>query len=99
VEPAPPLTEATGLPGLRAAREGKGLSQRELAERTGVASSTISHLENAVRDAHLATTRRLAAALDVPVAQLLFGTDDSAPAPRAQPATPNTLATKQRRRS
>jgi transcriptional regulator with XRE-family HTH domain len=93
-------TDATGLPGLRPARRAKGLSQEALAELTGVAGSTISHLETAVRDAHFGTVRRLAAALDVPPAQLLLGDDYPAPAPNPPPAAANpTPATKRRRRS
>jgi DNA-binding XRE family transcriptional regulator len=92
-------TDATGLPGLRPARRAKGLSQEALAELTGVAGSTISHLETAVRDAHFGTVRRLAAALDVPPAQLLLGDDYPAPAPNPPPASNPTPATKRRRRS
>jgi transcriptional regulator with XRE-family HTH domain len=54
-----------GLPGLRAAREGKFLTQLELAELVGLNRSTISELESGVRNAHLRTVRRLAEALDV----------------------------------
>ena len=87
--------DATGLPGLRPARRAKGLSQEALAEITGVAGSTISHLETGVRDAHFGTVRRLAAALDVPPAQLLLGDDYPAPAaqpPMALPTTPSDTA-------
>jgi transcriptional regulator with XRE-family HTH domain len=92
----------TGLPGLRAARRVRGLSQRALGRVSGVDPSTICHLETAVRDAQGGTLRRLAAALNVPPAQLLLGDDYPAPAtqppvePRAPSATP---ATKRRRRS
>jgi DNA-binding XRE family transcriptional regulator len=60
-----------GLPGLRAAREGKFLTQFELAELVGLNRSTISELEVGVRNAHLRTVRRLAAALGVEPQQLL----------------------------
>jgi transcriptional regulator with XRE-family HTH domain len=50
-----------------------------------VAGSTISHLENAVRDVYGTTLRKLAAALDVPVAQLFLGDDYPAPPPLAAP--------------
>ncbi len=60
-----------GLPGLRAAREGKFLTQLELAELVGLNRSTISELEAGVRNAHLRTVRRLAAALTVAPQELL----------------------------
>ena len=60
-----------GLPGLRTAREGKFLTQLELAELVGLNRSTISELEAGVRNAHLRTVRRLATALDVAPQQLV----------------------------
>jgi transcriptional regulator with XRE-family HTH domain len=88
-----------GLPGLQAARRARGLSQRELARVAGVAHTTICHLETATHDARGVTLRRLAAALDVPSAQLLLGDDYPAPAP-PPPAEPTpTPARKRRRRS
>jgi DNA-binding XRE family transcriptional regulator len=60
-----------GLPGLRAAREGKFLTQLELAELVGLNRSTISELEAGVRNAHLRTVRRLAAALGVAPQELV----------------------------
>ena len=92
--------DVVGLPGLRPARKARGLTQEELTRRTRVDRSTISLLENGVRDAHFGTIRRLAAALDVPVAQLLLGDDYSAPVPQPPPAQLlPTLASKRRRRS
>jgi transcriptional regulator with XRE-family HTH domain len=70
-----------GLPGLRAAREGKFLTQLELAEVVGLNRSTISELEAGIRNAHLRTVRRLAAALAVAPQDLV-----AAPArPRRRP--------------
>jgi DNA-binding XRE family transcriptional regulator len=60
-----------GLPGLRAAREGKFLTQLELAELVGLNRSTISELEAGVRNAHLRTVRRLAVALGVAPQELV----------------------------
>ena len=71
-----------GLPGLRAAREGKFLTQLELAEIVGLNRSTISELEAGIRNAHLRTVRRLAAALDIAPQQLVA----APPRPRRQPA-------------
>ena len=100
MEETPRPRDVIGLPGLRPARKALGLSQEELTRRTRVDRSTISLLENGVRDAHFSTIRRLAAALDVPVAQLLLGDDYHAPAPQPPPAEPTpTPATKRRRRS
>jgi hypothetical protein len=68
---------------------------------SGIDPSTICHLETAVRDAQGVTLRRLAAALDVPPAQLLLGDDYPAPAPAPSPppAAPNAKPTRKRRRT
>lgn len=64
-------TEPTGreqgvrLPGLRRARKEAGYSVRELAEKSGVARSTISYLELGERSAQGRTARALAEALGV----------------------------------
>jgi DNA-binding XRE family transcriptional regulator len=65
------ISPATGLPGLREARETKLLTQQELADASGVNRSTISQLEAGTRSAHLRTIRRLAQVLDVPAQELL----------------------------
>jgi transcriptional regulator with XRE-family HTH domain len=62
---------AAGLPGLRAARMAKLLTQRELAKASGVSRLTISELEGGLRNAHLRTIRQLAAVLEVPPQELL----------------------------
>lgn len=49
---------------LRQIRERKGLSQRDLSERSGVAQATISNLEKG-RPSRFVTMRKLAAALEV----------------------------------
>ncbi len=59
------VTSTAGLPGLRAAREAKLLTQIDLAERSGVNRSTISDLEVGSRSARCRTIHQLAAALDV----------------------------------
>jgi transcriptional regulator with XRE-family HTH domain len=53
--------------GLRDCRELRGLSQTELAERTGLKPSAISHFETGQRAPSLANLIRLADALDVPL--------------------------------
>jgi len=50
---------------LRALRQQRVLSLRELEERSGVAYNTIWHLENGKRGAQPRTIRKLADALDV----------------------------------
>ena len=74
-------TSTAGLPGLRATREAKLLTQIELAERSGVNRSTISDLEVGSRNAQFRTIRQLAAALDVSPQDLV-----AAPAGRASRA-------------
>jgi DNA-binding XRE family transcriptional regulator len=63
------------LPGLRAARIAEGLSQRDLAERTGASQRTIRELENQQRGAYPKTIRRLSKALKLRPIALTFRTD------------------------
>lgn len=58
------------LRGLRAAREARNLTQRALAERSGVTYSTIGNLETGRRAASRDTVEKLAAALGVAPAVL-----------------------------
>jgi transcriptional regulator with XRE-family HTH domain len=60
-----------GLPGLRAAREAKLLTQQELADVAGLNRTTIAQLETGTRNAHLRTIRQLAAVLGVTAQDLL----------------------------
>jgi transcriptional regulator with XRE-family HTH domain len=62
---------SVGLPGLRAAREAKFLTQIELAEQAGINPSTISELEVGRRKARFRTIRQLAAALAVTPEELV----------------------------
>jgi transcriptional regulator with XRE-family HTH domain len=73
------VTSTAGLPGLRAAREAKLITQIHLAELSGVNRSTISDLEMGGRNAHFRTIHQLAAALGVDPQQLLV---EPPPAPR-----------------
>jgi transcriptional regulator with XRE-family HTH domain len=59
------------LPGLRQARQRSGLTQRELGELAGVGKGTVSELEAGRRGAYPRTTRRLAEALGIKVADLM----------------------------
>ncbi len=66
-----PRIKAAGLPGLRAIREAKLLTQEELATLAGVNAATISGLEGGKRVARFRTIRQLATALDVEPERLL----------------------------
>ena len=61
------------LPGLRAARQEAGLTQRELAARSGTGQGTVSKLEILRRGAYPRTIRKLSAALGVAPAALVSG--------------------------
>lgn len=63
------------LTGLRRVRELRAWSQRDLAERSGVAQATIVGLEGG-REARHITTRKLAAALGVKPAELIGEAQD-----------------------
>lgn len=66
---------------LRTARERKGFSQKEMAERIGVAKSTYSLYESGNREPNVQTIKKIADTLNVSADELL-GIDD----------TPTTLA-------
>jgi transcriptional regulator with XRE-family HTH domain len=68
---------------LRYLRERKALSQRELAERSGVNRVTIVRLETGAQEPHPRTTRRLAEALGVEPADLMGPEDDESTETRA----------------
>ena len=59
------------LPGLRAARQRLGLTQRQLAARAGTGQQTICKLETLRRGAYPRTLQKLAAALGVSPADLV----------------------------
>ncbi len=56
---------------IRGIRERLGLSQEEVAERSGVPQESLSRIENGHRDPRLDTLRRLACALEMDVSALL----------------------------
>ena len=62
---------------LREIRESKYLSQRMLAEISGVSRPTIARLETSDEEARFATMWKLAKALDVEPGDLVGGTDAS----------------------
>ncbi len=85
---------STGLPGLRAAREAKLLTQQELAAAAGVDPSTISQLEAGNRNAHIRTIRSLADVLGVPAQDLLASATPMRRPPRRVIASPNGTSTR-----
>lgn len=56
---------------LRAARQGLGLTQEEVAERSGVQAGEISRIERGLRDPKVSTLEKLASALNLRPGQLL----------------------------
>jgi transcriptional regulator with XRE-family HTH domain len=56
---------------LREARVRLGLTQEQVAERSGVHATEVSRIEAGKRDPKVSTLRRLAAALEVPPGRLL----------------------------
>ena len=66
-----PTSRSTPLPGLQNARVRQGLTQRELAALAGTGAGTISDLEIGRRGSYPRTTRRLANALNIEVADLI----------------------------
>jgi transcriptional regulator with XRE-family HTH domain len=63
-------SRSTLLPGLRAARRKRGLTQRELAALAGTGAGTVSDLESGRRGAYPRTIRRIASALETEIAKL-----------------------------
>ena len=64
---------STPLPGLAAHRRQRGLTQRQLGKRAGVAHTTVQQLEFLSRGAYPQTVCRLAAALGVEPVDLVGG--------------------------
>jgi transcriptional regulator with XRE-family HTH domain len=56
---------------LREARESLGLTQEEVAQRSGVHATEVSRMEAGKRDPKISTLRRLAKAVEVEPGQLL----------------------------
>ena len=70
----PPVTpEERFAANLRRQRLAKGLSQEQLAEKTGLHPSEVSRLERAARDPRLSTIVKLARGLDVSAERLVKG--------------------------
>jgi transcriptional regulator with XRE-family HTH domain len=61
------------LPGLRAQRQRRGFTQRELAELAGTTQGTVWQLEALHRGAYPRTVKRLCKALDITPEDLISG--------------------------
>ena len=61
------------LPGLAMHRRQRGLTQRQLGKRAGVAHTTVQQLESLRRGAYPQTVRKLATALEVEPIDLVGG--------------------------
>ena len=70
---------------LRYLRRGRGLTTRELSKQSMVSASLISQIENGKENASLASLRRIAIALGLPVAELFL--DPSSPQSRRAAGT------------
>jgi transcriptional regulator with XRE-family HTH domain len=70
--------EGRKLKGLRGLRQDRALSQRDLAEASGVTLSTINRLELGRQSAYPVTVRKLAAALGVSPREL-YGPENEGP--------------------
>lgn len=60
-----------GLPGLKAIRERKGVSQKSLAEMVGVTEATICRYETGARSPRTTEVALIAEQLGVPIARLM----------------------------
>ncbi len=78
---------------LKRLRLEKGLSQAKLAALADIDPSTVNQIERGAREASPATLRKLAAALDVSIAELL---EDTSPKAEAPPSLFNHLEERRR---
>jgi putative transcriptional regulator len=79
---------ALKLPRLKEVREGRGWSQKKLAEESGVSRDSISNYETGHREAWPATAKKLADALDVEIADLREPTRELVVAGKAEAPPP-----------
>ena len=68
--PAPASTDLQLGPRIRALRQARGFTLRELAERAGVTESFLSQVEREVASPSIASVQRIARALDLAIAEL-----------------------------
>lgn len=65
---------------LKAIRKSKGITQLMLAEMADLSSGLIGEIETGKRNPTLTTIEKIALALDVPVSQLFYDTQEAIPA-------------------
>lgn len=70
---------------LKELREGRGLTQKDLADRAGVSKGAISNWEQGIREPSLVNATRLADALGVELAAFLETPSRRPPAGRGRP--------------
>lgn len=70
---------------IRSIREARGLSTRELGRRAGLASGTVSMIENSRTGVSLESLRKIAGVLDVPVVEFLAESDVDLPVVKGGP--------------
>ena len=68
--PTPALTDLQLGPRIRALRQARNITLRELAERAGVTESFLSQVEREVTSPSIASVQRIARALDLAIAEL-----------------------------
>jgi transcriptional regulator with XRE-family HTH domain len=88
---ANPLLRTIGLT-IRALRRERGLSQEQLAELANIDRSYMSSVERGLRNVSVLNVARIAAALDVPVRDLLGPREVVRPAASAAPQRRTPLA-------
>lgn len=71
---------------LRELRRLRGLTTRELAARSGVSTSMINQIETGTSGTSVSSLRRIAAGLDVPLAEFFLSGEPEAEAPPAGPS-------------
>src|SRR5215831_4928698 len=71
------MGDTLNVPGrLRAIREARGLTQRDLARRTGISHTTIAKIERGDISPTIATLQKIVAGLNLPVTALIAAEED-----------------------
>lgn len=73
------LAKEIFIENLKTIRTSKGLSQAKLSELADLSASIVSDIETGRRNPTLTTIEKIAIALDVPVQQLFYDTQESLP--------------------
>lgn len=83
------ITHQIGI-NLKVERVRRGLSQQELAERSGVSTNTIGKIERGQRSPRAVTLERLANAIGVPLARLIHPDQSEVCPPQGRGQGPET---------